>query len=379
MQRVPGTDNPLYFYALPTFRQAKRVAWKPLKKLIPPQWIKKISETELIIETVFGSELHVVGMDKPQRIEGTQWCGGVIDECSDQRPGVFDLSVRPALTEYNGWCWRIGVPKRYGQGALDFKAAWDLGNTGLDPDIESYHWDSETIVDPIELDRIKATMDERDYNEQYKASWEKASGAIFYSFDEKKHINDQCTFNPSLPIIVGSDFNVNPMCWVLCHLTANGLFAFDELVVRNTNTEETLVELSRRYGNHSPGYRFFGDASGKARKTSASSSDYIQIANCELFTNKEMYYLKGNPPLVNRFASCNALLKNAKGEVRFQMNPKCKRLIADLNHRSYKEQSREPNDAGDMGHMSDAWGYIVYRLFPLKIVDDNPSPIILHS
>jgi hypothetical protein len=111
--KKPWAD-PMYFYALPTFAQARRVAWKKIKALIPREWCTKINESEMLIETVFGSSLYVVGMDKPQRIEGDQWDGGVVDESCDQKPKAFDLSIRPALTHRNGWCWRIGVPKRHG-------------------------------------------------------------------------------------------------------------------------------------------------------------------------------------------------------------------------------------------------------------------------
>lgn len=377
-ERVKTTDEPMYFYGLPTYNQARRVAWKSLLKMIPPEWILgRPNESGMYIKTKFGSELHVLGFDKPQRFEGNQWAGGVIDECSDQRPKLFDLTVRPALTEHKGSCWRIGVPKRYGIGAEEFKNAWDLGYTNTDPDIESYHWESETVVPPEELERIRATMDERDYNEQYRASWEIAGGAIFHAFSDANV--QETKFDPSQPIIVGSDFNVNPMCWCLAHVTPNGLHFFDEIFIRNTNTQETLRELYNRYGDHKPGYMFFGDASGRARKTSASESDYIQILNCEHFSKKETLYLRGNPSVVNRFASCNALLRNAKGDVRTFIDPKCKRLIADLKHRSYKEGTHEPNDKGDMGHMSDAFGYIVYRMFPLRIVNETPSSIVIRN
>lgn len=379
-EHVPTTDEPMYFYGLPTYSQARRVAWKPLKKLIPPEWIVgKPNESGMYIKTIFGSELHVMGFDKPQRFEGSQWAGGVLDECSDQRPKIFDLTIRPALTEHQGACWRIGIPKRYGIGAEEFKAAWDQGNTSTDPDVESYHWLSEKVVSKEELETIRKTLDERDYNEQYKASWEKTSGAIFYAFTKERNVSISAKFDPSLPIIVGSDFNVNPMCWVLAQQTAKGLKVFDELMIRNTNTRETLETLARKYPKHGPGYQFFGDASGRARKTAASETDYIQIVNSTHFEKKKVHYLRGNPPLVNRFASCNALLHNAAGEVNLIVHPRCKRLIADLEHRSYKDKSREPNDHGDMGHMSDALGYIVYRLHPLKIVEDSTSPVIIHA
>src|SRR3990172_5005399 len=139
-------QRPLYFYALPTYKQAKRVAWRPLLDLIPKVWIKgQPHETDMRIETIFGSILYVVGLDKPQRIEGDQWDGGIVDESCDQKPGHFERSILPALSHRNGWCWRIGVPKRAGVGASNFKtffqAARLVDSSAYEPhEHEAYTW-----------------------------------------------------------------------------------------------------------------------------------------------------------------------------------------------------------------------------------------------
>lgn len=374
---IAAGDVPRFFYGLPTNMQAKRVAWDSLKAMLPLAWYERkgrtFYESDRVIRTRFGTELHVVGLDAPQRIEGNQWSGGVLDECSDQRPKVFDLTVRPALTAYGGWCARIGVPKRFGIGAEHFKLACDQALAGVDPEMEAYHWLSETVVTAEELEAIKATLDERDFNEQYRATWEQIAGAVFWAFDEAVNIDvTAAVYNPQQQIVVGSDFNVDPMCWVLAHREPNCLRVFDELCLRNTNTQETLNVLYRKYGMHEGGWEFFGDASSKARKTSASSSDYIQIYNDDRFVNKQVYYYDSNPSVIDRFAACNAMLRNARGEHRLFINPRCERLIADLKHRSFKPGSKDVADSGDMGHMSDGLGYIIVRVFPLKVEIDTP-------
>ena len=371
--RKPWPD-PLYFYTLPTYAQAKRVAWKHILSLIPKEWIKKIRESDLIVETVFGSELHVLGMDKPQRIEGVQWDGGVVDESCDQKPGVFDRSIMPALAHRNGWCWRIGVPKRYGVGAKEFKGVCDVGLSGEDPDVVTYTWPSSDILTPEQLSAAQRLLDARDYNEQYNATWETVGGCVFYAFD---HANiRRVDYNPGEKIIVGSDFNVDPMAWVLAHDRGGVLHVFGELYLRNTNTQSTLDELFKRYGKHNAGWVFFGDASGRARKTSASSSDYLIIRNDERFKGRKIYYLKSNPPIADRFAATNALFRNARGERRCFIDPGCIHLIDDLQSRQYKEGSKEPDDYGDIGHASDALGYIIYRKYPIRFNLES-SPVVV--
>ena len=43
-----------YFYCAPTYRMAKDIAWKELKRLVPKIWIKSKNETDLRIELING-------------------------------------------------------------------------------------------------------------------------------------------------------------------------------------------------------------------------------------------------------------------------------------------------------------------------------------
>lgn len=353
-------DQPaMYFYGLPTYGQAKRVAWDPIRRLIPDSWIKKELASELYIKTHFNSELWIVGLDKPQRIEGNQWDGGVIDEACDTQPGTFAKSVVPALTHKRGWCHRIGVPKRFGIGANEFRTACEQAKLYL-------NWPSTDILSEAELEEPRRMLDERDFREQFMASWESAQGLIFYAFDRLANVRD-VFYDPSRKILVGSDFNVDPMCWVLGQKHGEELWIFDEVVLRNTNTQATLDNLHRRYPNHQAGWEFYGDASGRARKTAAALSDYVQIRNDQRFGRKGVFYPSHNPKTADRFAACNAMLCNAVGQRRLFIDRKCKRLIADMEGRAYVEGSREPNDSGDMGHASDGLGYLVYIAFPIRV------------
>lgn len=363
---IPNNPNPMYFFALPTYTQARRVAWKQIKALVPEHWLAEPPrEGDMLIRTKFGSELYVVGMDKPQRIEGNQWAGCVIDESCDQKPGVFETSVIPALTQWRAWCWRIGVPKRYGPGAAEYKR-WFFEE---DEDKLALSWPSSSVRTEEELRYAKKALAVDDYDEQMEAKWVTAKGRIFYGFDEKLNVTDKFDYIPSQPIFVGSDFNVDPMAWTLSHKAGDQWLTFDEVFKRNTNTERTLDALYEKYKDHTSGWIFIGDATGQARKSSASQSDYLHIANDTRFQNKKCLYPPSNPPVIDRFAACNAMFANKAGVRRAFIHPRCKELIKDLNDRAFKKGTREPNDTGDLGHISDAYGYPVYAIFPLpKIV-----------
>lgn len=365
--------DPMYFYALPTRDQARRVAWSKLKALVPKHWLAtEPSESEMSITTIYGSKLYLVGMDKPQRIEGNQWDGGVIDESSDQKPKSFDLSVRPALSHRNGWCWRIGVPKRTGCGAPDFKE-WCLERADV-----SFTWPSEDILPADEIEAARTQLDPRDFNEQYRASWETASGLVFYAFSDILNVRE-VQYRPELPLLVGSDFNVDPMAWVVAQVVGDDVHVIDELFIRNANTQMALEMLQRKFASHESGVRFYGDATGRARKTSASESDYVQIRNFTGLKDSRIYYPKSNPPVADRFAACNALFCNAANKRRLFIDPRCKNLKKDLITRAYKPGENVPDDSGDIGHITDALGYLIYYLFPLhvKLFDAPPEVVIV--
>lgn len=380
--RKPWSD-PLYFYALPTYAMAKRVAWNPLLDLIPKHWIESINVNSMYIKTVFGSTLYVVGCDNPSRLEGVQWDFGIIDESSDQKPGMFDRSILPALAHRNASCWRIGVPKRFGIGAAEYKEIFDKGLSENNEGIKSWTWPSTDIMTEQQIALAKKVLSPADFREQYEASWESVGGAIFRDFDEYANISERAVYNPSERILVGSDFNVSPMSWCLAHKYNDTLHFFDEISLKNTNTPNTLDELHEMYGEHSARWTFYGDASGRSRRTSAVSSDYAHIRNDERFKGKKIRYPQRNPALANRFAACNALFKNADGRIRCIIHPKCKNLIKDFKVRAYKEGSREPDDTFDIGHMSDAAGYMIYSLFPVRAnmfsSDNQNNKVIVHS
>jgi len=358
---VPGCSRPMYFIAGPTHPQVKRQYWDDMKALVPPNWMAgEANETALQIRTVFGSELFLCGLDTPQRIEGTQWCGGIVDECSDVKPGAWSLSIRPALSSFSGWAWRIGVPKRWGVGAAEFRTAFESAEGN------AFWWKSSDILTAEETAAAKADLSEDDFSEQYEAQWLNAAGAMFSAYCQDNIVATQ--YQPGSVIYVGCDFNVDPMCWMLAHKVGSKLHVFDELFVRNTNTQDSLTRLWNKYQKHEGGWVFTGDASSKSRKTSAQQTDYVIICNDKRFAGKRVHFGDSNPGVADRMAATNRQLKDAAGNIGLAIDPKCVHLLEDLRLRNTL------GSVGDIGHMSDALGYLVWGLFPLRI--NLPAPKI---
>ena len=57
----------LCWYVGPSLKQAKRIAWKALKKMTEPYWAVKPNETDLRIELTCGGTICVRGADNTMR------------------------------------------------------------------------------------------------------------------------------------------------------------------------------------------------------------------------------------------------------------------------------------------------------------------------
>ena len=377
-QRHPLCKHPVYAWCMPTYSQARRIAWPKFIREIPKEWLLgKPNKSEMRIDTIFGSTMYLIGLDSPQRLEGEHYCGIAVDEMSDVKPEAITLSILPALNAYWGWLMVFGVPKRKGVGAAFFRQLCEgdyEGLAGFKGGIEYFHWTSEDIYSPEQLAMFRALMTEKDYREQFMATWESAAGLVYYAFERGQNVFTDNRYDPNAPIWVSSDFNVSPMSWVICQGDDVELRVIDEISLEDTNTQRTLDELYRRWGHHKGGWDFYGDAAGRARHTCASDpsiTDYTIIQNDHRFADHtgrvRVHYPRSNSRIADKVASVNAMLRSANGEVRLLISSRCTKLIRDMEYVSYRKDSREIDESNhELVHMSDALGYIIQYKYPLR-------------
>jgi hypothetical protein len=374
--RKPWPD-PRYFYAAPTTPQAHAIMWESLIAVIPRRWITDIEVTRMRIKTIFGSEVCVRGMDRPQRIEGIHWDGCIIDEMCDQHPKVFDMHVFPTLSHRNGWAWKTGVPKRQGIGAAHFREEIRRIEAGELSDHIALTWPSSDILPASMIQSAQSNMDAVDFAEQFGGSWQDPGGSIFHAFARSRNVR-KCEYHRDRKLVVSMDFNIDPMAWVVGHRYPDRMEWFDELWLFNANTRLALDTLWSRYSSHTGGFEFFGDASSASRSTATFQSDLVQIANDKRFkaSCRDVYVPPSNPAVEDRFSACNAMFCNAEGVCRMFVDPACRNLIADIEARHYKPSTRIPADVGTLGHITDAMGYAVYLLYPVTLDVDYGTPRI---
>jgi len=372
-----------YFAAAPTYNQAKRIYWKDLKLMTPPHLLSRPpSESNLAISFINGSEIHVLGMDKPERIEGSPWDHGCLDEIGNMKEDTWGEHVRPALSDRNGSCDFIGVPEGrnhyydlYNEALADETGTWAV-----------YHWFSSEILPKEEIEQARRDLDQLTFEQEYEGSFVSFTGLAYYNFDAKTNVGSwKKYYNPDRPIIFTFDFNVDPG-------TANILQEYTRQlpgqipiigktttavigevhILQNSNTLRVCDKLIEDWGSHKGNVYCYGDSTGGAKgsaKVKGSDWDLAKSKLYPVFGNR----LKFNIPQVNprervRINSVNSRLLNTLDEVFMVVDHTCKFTIKDFEGVRVIEggvgeidKKRDPK----LSHLTDGLGYYIAKEYPV--------------
>jgi hypothetical protein len=314
-----------------------------------------------LVPELASGELHIAGLDKPQRIEGSPWDGVHLDEYADMRASTWTENIRPLLSDRNGFGWFSGVP----EGLNHF---YDLYNeVEDDPEWDRFHWKSADILPPEEIESAKRALDPRTFRQEYEASFEDAQGQVYYAYSKENQVD--CEINPNYPLILCVDFNVDPCIWEVAQNINGKVYFVDEIRQQNTNTEEMTREYLTRYPKHST--IVYGDSAGNSRGTrgNVGQSDYVIMAEMGL---RHQVLKKANPRVKDRVNAVNAMLCNAKGQRKLFHSPRCIELKKDFQKVVWKGQDINKSD-GLRTHASDALGYFIEYEFGHNVYKPDPN------
>lgn len=365
MAKVARIPNQLVWYIAPTYRMARQIMWKPLKKkLLRLNWVEKVNETDMSLILRNGSEICLRSADNPDSLRGVGLNLVVFDEVADMDPAVWYEVIRPTLSSTLGKAVFLGTPK--GMGFL--KDLYDQAS--IDPDTwSSYQF--RTIdggnVPPEEIEAARRDLDERTFNQEYCATFEQYSGLIYYSY-APANIGVSEPLQDRETLLVGLDFNIDPLAAVIGVRRGEELHIIDEMAIFGANTYDFCEELKRRYPNRR--IEVFPDASGQKRATNSTTTDHAILANAGFTVRVN----RTNPAVLDRIAAVNSRLCNSNGQRHITISKTCKNLIKTLTSQVYKEGTRLPQK-GELDHHGDAFGYLVNWFWPIKReIDTSNQP-----
>ena len=359
---TPLQPQEVRWFLAPTYKQGRMIVLPLLRDIARSIEGTKLYESEIAIRFENGAELCVKGSDNEDSLRGAGLGmdgsnAVVMDEYAFMKPHVWEEIIFPMLTTTGSKAFFIGTPDGFGNGFYDMY----LRGQGDNPDWKS--WQFTTLqggwVPEKEIENARKTMDERIFKQEFEASFESLANRCAYNFDRTLHFKKDS--EESINIVAGMDFNVSKMACVIMYEYSDGsVHYFDEICLRNSNTEEMAKLLRYKY----PTLRYvYPDPAGKARSTTASRSDHAILKENGFVVKAR----RAHPSHRDRLASLNRMLKDASGEVRMTVHPKCVELIKDL-----EQCVRDKNggiDKTDLArtHFLDACSYYIEFKYPVTV------------
>jgi len=340
-----------FWYVTSTYKAAKRIAWKALKKLLHPAAVAHINNGDLIITLVNGATISLMGADQPDSLRGDSLSGCVIDEAAFTKPEAWTEVIRPALSDQQGPCWHITTPKGFNH----FHELWEK----VEDDPEWSRFSRTTLdggrVPEKEIEAARRDLDARTFRQEYLASFESAAGRVYYDFSDANISKD--ALDDGGDVLVGLDFNVSVMAGTLCRRTPKGIEQWGEIDMPNSNTDEVGRYLAERFQGRK--VIVYPDPTGNARKTSASSG----MTDHKLLRKHGLKVVSPTAPwgVKDKVNATNCLIRSAAGDISYTIHPSCKKTIKALRGVCFKEGSEEfvIDKVPNIEHWTDALGYLV--------------------
>ena len=392
--RAIGFDKPQgrFVFGAPTHRQAVDIFWDDVVAMVPRSLLfnglKSISLSYRRIKLWNGAFVEVLGLDKPERIEGPPLDGFVGDEFGNFKPTVWQANIRPALGTLGrpGYADLIGVPEgrnHYYQLAQDAKD---------NPDWSIFAWHTSEI-NPDEAESLRTDLDELTYSQEAGGEFVSFKGRCYYAFDEQYNCppnGERVLYDSRYPFDLAFDFNrtpgnctisqeQQPPAWLIKQNGGrhNGpvTAVIGEVFLTSASNTEILCDkvLDRWRPVHKGLVRLFGDATGGIKKTQSLAGSDWDIIQSKLDTYNggpwliEECYGKSNPPVRVRINTVNSRLHATDGYVGTIIDKSCKYLIRDFEGVTCEENGDIKKEAGSMlTHISDACGYLLCVEHPIN-------------
>ena len=303
-----------------------------------------------------GSEVWIAGLDDAARVEkilGKEYSTIYFNESSQipwksiqialtrlaekndlRKKAYFDMNP-PTKKHWSYWLFEKGL----NPDTLEPVETEKYGKILMNPMDNLENIDSEYVTEI--LDKLSPDEKKRFRDGEFLDSGE---GLVYHSFERSINVHVIDKSKKIGTVMVGMDFNVNPMTAVVGHYVDKTFYVVDEIYLQNSDTFQMANELIKR------GYKgawIYPDSTGRNRRTSGKSDHII------LQENGFVIKPTSNPFVRDRVNNMNRLLHDGS----IIIDPKCKKLIYDLERVTWKGDDLDEGREKDLTHISDALGY----------------------
>lgn len=295
--------------------------------------IKSIHHSFLRITFINGAALYFKGSDKFDSLRGRGLTFCVIDEAAFCHEDVWKKAIRPALSDKQGRAMLISSPNGHNW----FKEQYDRCSTSAYQAWKTWRFPSRLnpLLTDEDIEAAKIELSEMDFRQEYLAEFVTKAGLVYDDFSDD-NITEDWQFDPKIhDIYLGVDFGyANPSAVVFMGVdraTAK-VHQFDEIYVERTPIDQ-IVDLIylKLYENqvHMP-TAVFTDPAGNAEELSSG------ISPVDFMRNKGFTVINKGSEISPGLALVRSYIKNAAGQIRYSVDPKCQATIKSLRGYSYK-------------------------------------------
>lgn len=293
-------------------------------------------------ESFQGTAKHLIHLDEepPQDI---------VNEC------------KARLIDFNGELLRTMTPLN----GITYTYDEMIQNELNDTEVEYWFWDSSmnSYINQDAQKRIINSFAPKEAEVRQTGHFMNlTAGNAYYTFSEE-NIIDSYNYNPSRPLEISADFNVEIMSWHIGQDNQGKDYTFDFVELEGqANTELMCQMIKNKYVNHKAGFIFYGDISGNQRRPEASRTNWAIIKDnfpCAQLNYQDIRNIK------DRIDSTNARLKNNSGVINYYITKNCKRLIKDYRQVTW-EMLVNKQKAGKLTHASDGETYKFFYKYDLR-------------
>ena len=212
--------NPTYAFISPTFAMAKRIIWTYMKDFLKDVPGVKFTENDLTITIPRGDrdvvKFYLLSAETPDSIVGIYLDGVIIDEYSLMKGNLFDVVVRPTLSDRNGWVIFTGTVRGRNQFYHHYTKYKLLMEQYPDKYLAVLFKASETgILPKEELLELQSTMSKEAYAQEYECDWGAGDAQTYYgSYIEdlrKRNLITSVPYDPMYPVDLFFDLGMNDM------------------------------------------------------------------------------------------------------------------------------------------------------------------------
>lgn len=350
-----------------TFNAVKRaIVFDTLPKVMAlcfPKLPYDLNKTDWFITLPNGSEIWFAGLDDKKRAEkilGMEFSTLYFNEASELDYSSIQIAIS-RLAEKNSLRKKIWFDfnppnKTHWSYWLFMKKLDPLENEPIEePELYGHLlMNPRDNLDNIDENYIKILerMPEKDRERFLNGIFgDSDDGAAYYAFNRQRHVKETKKVNGTT--FVNMDFNVHPMTATIMQYYNNTFYFHDELFLENSDTYKMCDALiAKGY----KGCKVIPDSTGANRKTSGKSDHDILKDNG--FSVVATY----NPFVTDRVNNVNRLFTDN----RVIINPKCKKLINDLEKVSWKDNKLDQKTDKMLTHISDGLGYGLWKLNPIS-------------